>query len=314
MTRADILSKVGRALNKASTLDALTKARLLDHVNNRHRQILSAPGMAGLRRRQFRFTSVAGMSRYSVYNGEKVHHVRDLTNDRELSQRSLNSYRQYNPDPSQTQGTPDGFVQYGFEPVLRQPIDVSPLVFGPPLFVVSTSAADTTQTVYIESLNGATSVLLNGTTAVSVGSAQFLDKFYLSAPCVGVVSLLADSPTGIGLSTILQGQTSALYLALYLDPTPSQALNYEVDADFVISDLAQDTDVPDLPNEFHDLLETGAILDELAHLDDDRLVVMQRTYDRRLGELKLKLARMGTDQGPRGISSRLGPWAPAGRW
>jgi hypothetical protein len=316
MNRSEILAKVGRALNKASTLDALTKARLLDVINNRHRQILSSPGCQGLRRRQFQFPSLAGRARYALHNGENIKHLRDLTNDVELSQRSLGVYRRYNPDPVQSPGTPDGFIQYGFEPVQTQPLDVGATL----IFVVSTSAADTTQTVYLEtpptavSNPVAISVTLNGLTPVALGSALYVDKLYLSAPAVGQVQLRVDTGTGTIISSIPAGQTATQWLAFYLDPTPSQSITYEIDCEFLITDLAQDTDTPDLPSDFHDLLETGAILDELAHLDDNRLVVMQRQYDRRLGELKLKLARMGSETGPRGRTSRLGPWAPTGSW
>jgi hypothetical protein len=313
MTRAELLAKIGRALNKASVLDASTKARLLDALNNSHRRILSAPGCQGLRRRQLQFTSVIGQSRYGFANGENIKHLRDLTNDRELMQRSLPTYRQFNPDPSQTQGTPDGFIQYGFEPVQLQPNVANPA--GTSLWVMSTVAGDVTQTVYVEQGTRTFSATLNGTTPVSLGTSwTYLDKFFISAPATGQVHLRADTGTGMLLSAIGVTATSAQFLAVILDPTPSQALTYELDAEYLITDLAQDTEVPFIPSDFHDLLETGAIIEELAHLDDDRLVVFQRNYDRRLGELKLKLARMGTDRASHGTTSRYGSWGPSTSW
>jgi hypothetical protein len=313
MTRAEILSKVGRALNKSATLDALTKARLLDHVNNAHRRILSSPGCQGLRRRQLQFTSVSGQARYAFNNGENIKHLRDLTNNFELSQRSLGTYREYNADPAQSPGNPDGFIQYGYEPVMLQPNVSNPA--GTTLFVMSTVAGDVTQTVYVEQGTRTFSVALNGLTPVSLGpSWSYLDKFFISAPATGQVHLRADTGTGMLLSAIGVSATSEQWLAIYLEPTPTQALTYAIDIEYLITDLAQDTEVPNLPSDFHDLLETGAIIDELAHLDDDRLVVFQRNYDRRLGELKLKLARQGTDGASRGRNSRLGPWAPNTSW
>jgi hypothetical protein len=310
MNRAELLARVGRQLNKNVPLDALTKQRVLDHLNSRQREIMSAPGCQGLRRRQLLFTSAIGQARYAFTNGENIKHVRDLTNDFELTQRSLNAYRQYNADPTQSPGTPDGFVQYGFEPVAQQPTSMA----GTTLFVVSTNAADTTQTVYVAQTSRQVSVTLNGLTPVSLGPQwTYLDKFYLSAPAAGQVQLRADTGTGALLS-VLDQQTYARFLVIYLDPTPTAALTYEVDAELLITDLAQDTEEPMIPSDFHDVLELGAIIDELYHLDDSRTLVFQRRYDQRLGELKLKLARAGTDGASRGRSSRYGPYAPATRW
>jgi hypothetical protein len=309
VNRAELLARIGRALNKNSTLDALTKARLLDALNNTHRQILSAPGCAALRRRQTQFTSVIGQARYALANAEAIKHIRDLANDRELTQRSLPVYRQFNPDPSTNQGTPDGFVPYGYEAVAQQP-----LTSGSVLFVASSFAGDTTQTVYIEGDGVPITAGLNGTTAVNLGTMSRVDKFYLSAATLGFVSLRMTSAAGPLLASIAPGQTQTRYLTFDLDPTPSEVLTYQVDAEYAITDMAQDTDVPQLPSDFHDVLETGAIVAELLHTDDNRLVVLQRQYDRRLGELKLRLARQQQDLGPRGSGSRYGAWFPNTPW
>jgi hypothetical protein len=317
MNRKELLARIAVQLNKSDVLDARTQTRLIGHLNIRHRQIMSTTGLAGLRRRQYRFSVVAGQARNALFNGENIKHIRDLTNDRELSQRSLGVYRVFNPDPITNPGTPDAFIQFGFEPVANQPSDVVP---GTPveLFVVSSFAGDIAPlTATITSASISSTVTLNGTTPVSFGAGllwTYLDKFYLSAIPGGIVTLHAQSGAGPYLSAIGSGRTSAQWLAFYLDPTPSGPITYDVDAEFITTDLAADTDEPQLPNDFHDLLELGAIMDELHHLDDSRTLLFQERYNRRFGELKLKLARQGMDTGPRGVSSRLGPWAPAGRW
>lgn len=312
MTRTALLAKLGRQLNKNSTLDSATEARMLDQVNNRHRMILSSPGCEGLRRRVATFTSVVDQALYALANAEDVREIRETTNDRTLGRRSLSAYRQRNPDPATNTGTPEAFVPVGYQQVAAQPSAAAEL------FVKSTSAGDT-QVCYVEGATTgghprADTVTLTGVTAVSLDATITswirIDKFYLASAAAGVVTLHQTSGSGTELARIGIGQTAQRYLAFYLDPTPSEALTYDVDAEFAITDLAQATDEPWLPSDFHDLLITGGMIEELLHTDDARLLVCERQWKTRLGELKLKLARQAMDTGLGTRTSRLGPWVP----
>lgn len=328
MTRSELLSKLARALNKngsgavSNTLDTATETRLLDHLNNRHREILSWPGSERLRYRTLTFASVASQARYGLPNVEDVLEIRETTNDRTLIRRSLHEYRRMNPDPAAMTGVPEAWVPLGYQAVALFPTS------GPEeLYAKSTSASDT-QTVYVEGTlrHGypiVKSATLTGTTAVALSAVQAggsnihnvwvsIDKFYLSTAAVGMVTLHETSGSGTEIGRIIEGQTRQQYYGLELDPTPSAALTYNVDAILAISDLAQTTDEPLLPRDFHDALFWGAMVDELIKTDDQRLVVAEARWRERTSALQLRLARMTLDQGPSAGWSRLGAWTPAG--
>ena len=314
MTRTELLAKLGRSLNKHSTLDSATETRLLDHLNNRHREILSWPGAALLRHRTLTFSSVVDQARYGLANVEELLALRDTENDRTLARSSLASYRRRNPDPAATTGTPHQWVPLGYQPVALFPSDASALA------VKSTSASDT-QTAYVEGwITGgyprSASVALTGTTAVSVSASIStwigVSKFYLSSAAVGVVTLHEDAGSGTELARIGIGQLQQRYYALELDPTPSEALTYYADVLLAITDLAQATDEPLIPHDFHDALYWGAMVDELIKTDDERLMIANARWKERTNDLKLRLAQLATDTAPMTGFSRLGPWTPAG--
>jgi hypothetical protein len=311
MTRADLLSALARALGKnASSLDALTQARLLDALNNRHREVLGMPGAEGLRRRPTTVTSVVNQARYALAGVEEVYAIRDTSNDRLLGVRAFPQYRRDNPDPTASTGTPEAYVVLGYQAVAHHPSNASEV------FLKSTSASDT-QTAYVEgTITGgyprAVSVTLTGTTAVSVSTAittwERLDKVYLASAAAGVVTVHEDSGAGTELARIGIGQTSQRYYVIELDPTPSEALTYQVDASFAVTNLAQSTDEPWLPSDFHDLLIEGVLRDEWLHLSDERSSVAARRWQQRLADLKLRLARQAVGAMPGRRTSRLGAW------
>lgn len=315
MTRTDLLTKLARRLNKNTTLDSATQNRLLDHLNNRHREILSWPGMQILRQRRLTFASVANQSLYGLANVERVITIGETDNDRILMTRSFDEYRAVNPDPASTTGTPDYYVPLGYQQVALQPSNASEI------FVKSSSAADTTQTCFVEGfITGGyprtASVTLNGTTAVSLGATITtwigIDKFYLSATPAGAVTLHEDSGVGTELARIGIGQTWQQYLGFHLDPTPSSAITYTVDALMNVTDFAQANDQPLLPQTFHDMLVYGGEMDEFVKTDDPRYQAAERNWVRRGGDLKLHVARLSTGMGMAEQRSSLGSWYPSG--
>jgi hypothetical protein len=133
----------------------------------------------------------------------------------------------------------------------------------------------------------------------------------------GTITLHEDSGAGTELARIPIGQTSTNYAGFALYPTPSAAIPYAVDITRAITDLAQSTDVPVLPEDFHDVLLLGAICDEYQHLNDDRYALAAREYQQRVNELKYWLSSTASDQ-PFGLSrqwersSSLGSWFASG--
>lgn len=318
MTRGDILSQIAIRLNRAASytsLDAATKARLVGFINEVERELLSLPGMQKLREGTLTFDSVAGQADYALPWVSKINRVFETTNDRLLQPISLSQYRRYDVDPDQ--GTPDAWAWIGYQFVAKQPADASSL------FVKSTSASDT-NTCYIEGeITGgyprAVSVTMTGTTAVNVSSAVStwikVTKCYLSGAAVGTVTLHEDSGTGTELARISIGQTSQQYVRIALSPTPSSVITYTADVQHGITDLAQDTDVPRVPADFHDLHVLGAMWREYEKSDDGRARVAEQRFQDRKRALLYWLHEAADPSpmsaGDRGFS-RLGPWFPAG--
>jgi hypothetical protein len=320
MTRTDLLTHLCYRLNKnATTLDATTQARLLGFLNQRQRRLLTLPGITKLRDTTVTLASVADQADYVLANIAKINRIWEATNDRVLYEMSLQEYRLIQPDTTIT-GTPEAFIWRGRQEVARQPADASSL------FVKSTSAADTTQTAYVEGvITGgypvSASVTLTGATAVDLSAATStwirVDKCYLSAVPAGVVTLHEDSGAGTELARIAIGQTGTDYAGLSLWCTPSSVITYSVDITRAVTDLAQGTDLPVLPEDFHDVLLLGALADEYQHLDDQRYTVAASEYRERVGQMRYWLAETATGR-PFGLSrgwqrpSSLGSWYPSG--
>ena len=320
MNRNDLLTQAAYRLNKTPppNMDALTQARLLGFLNQRQHRLLSLPGIKKLRDATVPLSSVADQAAYVLANVGKVSRIFDPVNQRVLYEISQQDYRLIDPVP--LTGTPEAYIWTGRQGVAMQPSDASSL------FVKSTSAADTTQTVYVTgvvtgSYPVSASVVLTGTTAVDVSAATStwvrVDKFYLSAACAGSVTLHEDSGVGTELSRIGIGQTQTNFFGLTLWATPSGVIDYQVDLVTAITDLATDTDEPLLPVDFHDVILLGCVADEYQHLNDKRWSVAMQEYNERVGQLKYWLVETARGR-PIGLTnnwqtpSMLGSWYPAG--
>lgn len=321
MNRLDLLTQAAYRLNKVAppSMDALTQARLIGFLNQRQRRLLSLPGIGHLREATATINSVASQSSYALANIAKIQRMYETTNDRTLYEMSQQDYRLIQPDVTIT-GTPEAFIWTGRQMVAAQPADASAL------FVKSSSASDTTQTAYVEGvITGgylvSASVTLTGTTAVNVASAtstwERVDKFYLSAVGVGSITLTEDSGAGTTLAVIPIGQTMTDYAGFALWMTPSAVITYNVDIVRAVTDLAQSTDVPVLPEDFHDVLLLGCVMDEYQHLADARWSMAKAEYDQRVGQLRYWLTETAIGQ-PRALTTRwqrpsqLGAWYGAG--
>lgn len=316
MTRSDLLTALARRTNKNTTLDTVTQNRLVDFLNERQRRILSLPGTQHLRDVVLSFTSVSSQADYVFPNLSKVRRVTDQTNDRVLFEMSEADWRVV--DPAQDTGTPQAFVWRGRRAVAKQPSAAAEV------FVKSTASGDTTQTAYVEGMiTGGyirtASVTLTGTTAVTLASAittwERIDKFYLSAAAAGTVTLHQTSGAGTELARITIGSTNTDYFCVSLWPTPdSSSYTYLVDAERQTPTLAQSTDVPVLPEDFHDLLLLGALQDEYQHMNDGRYAMAADEYRRREGQFRYWLAETASRRAlpETAPPSRLGSWYPAG--
>lgn len=315
MTRTELLAELARRLNKNTSLDTATQARLIGFLNETHRELLSMPGLQRLRDDTITFSSVANQARYALPWVPKINRIFEATNDRVLEPMTLATYRDADADPENTTGTPSHWVWAGQSPVAKQPSDASSL------YVKSTSGADTSQTAYLEGeVSGgyprSASVTLTGGTAATLSSSITdwvrVTKFYLSAAGAGTITLHEDSGTGTELARLAIGQTSQRYVLLNLYPTPSEAITYSADVVLGVTDLAQNTDEPRLPLDFHDLLVAGAMVREYEKTEDNRLPVSMARYEDRKRDLLYWLHTTGSNDVRLPGKSRLGPWYPAG--
>lgn len=319
MTRSEIEQGVYRWLNKATASpNSDTQTRIRAFVNAEMRDVLSRSGMERLRAITAPLATVANQDAYGVpLEFASVSRVVDRSNYRVLAQRDVNWLRDAEPNPA-VAGTPTVWVPHGYQAVQIQPSNASEL------FAKSSAAGDTTQTIYVEGflaggLPRVASVALNGTTAVSLGATittwEFVTKCYISAAAVGVVSLHEDSGVGTTLAQTPIGRTGSRYQAIRFWPTPSAVQTLYLDGLAAITDLAQDTDSPPCPEDFHELFVFGACLRECLKLEDQRSVLFAQLKTDKLRELKGWINTNASNRlvpGQAGYGySNLGGWYPA---
>lgn len=117
MTRSELELAVGRRLqklNSSGSMDTATETRIRHFLNQRHRRILSMPGMSHLRDTTTTKASVAGTSSYTVANVFAIKRVFEPTDQRYLDKMSMDEYRRVAPDPSATAATPTHYVLGNF--------------------------------------------------------------------------------------------------------------------------------------------------------------------------------------------------------
>lgn len=307
MTFLEIQQDTYRRLNKATSPDTATTTRIKAFINQRHRTLMSEPGMDQLRNATTTFASVAATARVALAQTiTRVNAIYQTTENRRLGERDLDWLRSV--DPQQTSGTPTVYVPLGYEYAAKQPSNASQV------WVKSTSASDV-GTLRIEGVRtggypASASVTLTGTTAVQVGTFSDwtqIDKVFSSAAAVGAITVHEDSGTGTELAQIRIGAYRPYYFVILLWPTPAGVLTYSVDYTREITDMAQDTDEPLLPTDFHDLLSMGARLDEYEKTDDKRFTVAASEWQRKFVMLQYWLhGRASARKIPRAMSGRVG--------
>jgi hypothetical protein len=291
MTRLEMEAKIYDWLNKAgtATIDAITQRRIRGFLNDDIRDVLTRPGMESLRATTTTFATVASQDAYGLpLQFTKIDRIVDRTNFRTLEEKDLSWLRDVQPNPTRT-GNPYAWVPYGWQAVAIQPS--APLE----LFVQSSSAADTTQTVAVEGyttggvFRAPAAVTLNGTTLVSISAStttwETVSKFYIASGTPAGFINLVEQGTGTVLASINTGKSSR-YQAIRLWPTPAAAATLYVDGIRAITDLAGDFDSPSCPVDFHECFIVGACKRELARLADDRLPKFEQWHERWIGRMR----------------------------
>ena len=326
MNRTALEQSVYRDFGYADSPASAVSARVQGYLNDRHRRILTRPGTERLRMETGTFSTVASQAAYSLDMPiERILKLSDTTNDNPLYERGLDWYRQVEPDSTNTGGTPMYYIPLRYSPALRS-------IGGTGLWIVSTSASDTTQTAHVETIdtNGSmtsATATFNGTTRVQVGTAtnhQRLLRFSSSAVGVGVLELYDASSSGNKVSSIFLSRTNAQFWVIALWPLASAVNTIQVDYVHHIRDFVVAYDEPQLPLDFHYLVAIGAKIDECrkkGERGDSRIQQWQAEWEEGIKRLQYFI-ESGPDTiivpGRIGMDidrlSNLGPAFPSGRW
>lgn len=297
MTLATILQRLYRRFDyTGNPVPKPVTDRLLDFVNDTHRDVLTTPGLDKLRDDVMAITAYSGIARTGLPPIiARINAIVDRTNNVKLEQVPLRQLRIMDPGQSFIGGYPLRFAFIGRQAVYRQPGGSTPAASG--LWAASTSASDTTQKIFIESIvtgglpNGtlAAGTTLTGTARVQIGSlTSHLDvtKVYLDNPCVGTVSLYDAAAAGNELAAIPIGQVNSRYQAVEWSPIQQQNTTEYVDFQRLVTDLADASDEPLLPLDFHELILLGASKREALKIDDSRYADFAAAYTKMETALK----------------------------
>lgn len=322
MNLGALLSECYRRLTYPATPNATDTTRLTGFLNTVHHQLLGMPGLELLRNDTITFASVAGQAYYGLPSAiTRVEGVSDRTSMIDLQLSPLQEIRAHDPGLTAT-GISDRYILRGYQQVALQPTAATGL------WVVSSSATDTTQSIKVETvrtggLSFSGAVTINGITRAQVGTLTDhieVTKFYTSAVAAGDLSLWTAAVGGTQLATIPIGLTYVRYLGLQLYPTPASVLTYYVDYVRTIPEMSIPTDEPLLPDDFHWLLVEGALAKEWAKRDDDRGVASKAEYAKGVSALKYFVNCQADDLPVSGRGrmssgrSSLGAMYPADRW
>lgn len=325
MTFKDLQTAVYRRVKLADSPSSADATRIKQFINTWYREILAMPGMDRFRDTTLTFTTVPTQKKYGLPQAlSRVRDIYDITNQRRVMPRTVDYLRNVDPGLTAVSSFTENWIPLnGWGAEL-----VELTATGVPLYVVSDSGSDTTQTVYVETTRlggiraGSTSAALNGTTRVQLGTKTDhieVVKFYVSAACAGTVSIYDAASNGNLLSQITPGRTVARYFMLQLYPTPGAAVTLSVDCQRAIEDLVQDTEEPLLHEDYHHCLVNFACYEEWMNRDDSRANAEYQRGMKIVSDLRQSVMNspdeIPVQRGPRGTYqrvSRLGGWFPAG--
>jgi len=324
---ADIQNDLYRRLKFATTPDATVITRLNAFINEAHREVLGMKGYQLLRRNQMTFACIANNGFVSLPEAiDRIVTIQDRVNQILLDQVDVQEIRYNDPGLTQTTQFPYQYAVMDYAAAVAQDPSAASQIWAK-----SDSASDgSATTVYIEgTVTGGyyqtASHTLNGTTAVQLGALGTwvtITKFYISATAGGSVQasgnilLLKGSGSGTELARIPPGYNYARYVRLMLWPVPSQINTYYADVELHVEDMANGGDQPLIPEDFHWLLISRAMMAEYEYKERLDLYSAENAKWRNgLGDLRMYLVRRsGVAVGlqRRRRWSQLGPYYPVG--
>ena len=227
-------------------------------VNNRYRDIINSYDWEQLYHNQS-INTTANTSAYSFdENTERLISAIDITNDNPINIVTEQDFLQNYSDALDNTGTPDTCF-------LTSDVIASQPASGEQLVIKSSSASDTTQTVFIRgitSTGGETyeSLTCNGTTSVTATntytSVLNLSK---SAATVGKITLY-DNDESTTRAIMSPETLVSRYKILNLYPIPSGAITVKLRTKRKITPMSQDYDYPVI-EDTEDIIELGGQAD-----------------------------------------------------
>lgn len=290
MNLTSALAECYRFFHYTTTPPAAVTTRLTAFLNSTQRDLLTVPAIQRLREDVMTVTAKANISRTGLPPSvQRINGITDRAHFRKLRQVTLAELRLLDPGQILVTGFPIRYAPCGYGQVQYQ----TP---ASGLWAVSSSTADTTQTVYIESITTGgyaykDSKTLNGQNRVQIGAVatrtdhENVERFYLSANAVGYVSLYDASAGGTELARIEPGKTFSRYLTVEWSPIATADTTLYMDFTRTVFDLVNGFDEPLLPDDFHSLLITGAEMQECLFSSDGRYATLAATYRQELSEL-----------------------------
>lgn len=273
-TLSDIEATLYDRLGFDSAPATKVTTRLRRFINETQRQIIATRGCSKIRRRVLPFSTVANTP-FAVLPQSAVNiiTIQDRVNQWVLDPVSIEDLRAEDPGLVAASSFPNRYVILNYAaPVAQDPTAACEL------FAVSTAGGDgATKTVMIEGITTggyyrSASVALNGGNPVSLGAAITdwigVTKFYI-APSSGTTLVnatgnitLTQGLAGAELGRIPIGRAFARYTRLHMHPTPSAIGTYYADVDLHIDDMSSLADEPYLPEDWHWMLVSGALMKE----------------------------------------------------
>lgn len=261
-------------VRKRAVTDAIDypNADMFMLINSRIRELHGITTWNWLHREQSFVPVIAAFEQIIPFDDiGDIDYIRLGTSVRRLKRTDRQVFFGERPDAataSQSQGTPWRYVPLGESPVSAQPASALALE------ILSTDAADTTQTVTVTATVGGAEITttrtLNGTTAVAMamGNATRVSAFVKSATTAGIVKLRTVVGSVV-LGQINTGDLESKYQVIGLDSLPATADLITVGYYRRTMDLTVLTETPPLPQNRHNLLVYGCLADILAFEDDD---------------------------------------------
>ena len=276
-------------------------AKILRDLNRAQKIILSKREWTWAHVQGVTLTTIADTEVYALsplIDLSKVIYIRDPNTQYTLEPMTEAMFRRQYPNQNSSNGNPIIFRYVGESPVQFQPAAASLLTF------VSDSAADVTQTISVQGLNDSgimvTEVITLDGVNPQITTALFTRVISLSKSAYTTGSVTVTSDAGATTNVVIgPGERAISHPLFAFYPIPAAAISLEYDFYLKAQNLTVGTDIPVIPEKYHDALELYAIARLFSMLNRRELAVSA------LQEFEARVSDMENDDGqPRGIWSK----------